>query len=108
MATAYTKRLDRGIPSQQRYQYYDGITDATELTVNVKSDLGHNAKTGFIINNSTTNGIVLYFNDDEDPSGSMAGIPMTASDKFSFSVLELNVSSIKITGTSISVDIYVS
>ena len=103
-----TKPVDRGIGSLHRYQYYNGITNATEITINFKTDLGRPAKTGFIINNDDAAGITIYLNNIDDPSGSMNGIPMTAADKFSFNIHEIPVSSIKITGTDVDVDIFVS
>lgn len=103
-----TKPVDRAIGPMHRYQYYDGITNATEITINFKIDLGRPAKTGFIINNDSSAGITIYLNYSKDIDGSMQGIPMTASDRFSFDIHEIPVSDIKITGTDVDVDIFVS
>ena len=105
---SHTKSVDRAVASTYRYQYYNGLTHATEVTVNFDSDLGRPAKTGFIINNDQSAGIVVYFSYTKDIDGSMQGIPLTAADKFSFSIHEMNVSDIKVTGTDVDIDIFVS
>lgn len=106
---SHTQPVDRIVPSTKRYQYYDGITHATEITVDFKTDLGRDAKTGFIVNNDQSAGITIYLNYDEDTNNStMKGIPMTAADRFSWTIYEMNVSSIKIIGTDVDIDIFVS
>ncbi len=108
MAVSHTRPVDRAVPSTQRSQYYDDLTHATEVTVDFNNDLGRPAKTGFILNNDGAGDIVLYLNYDKDPHGSMEGIPMTAADKFSFSIYEINVTSIRVTGTDVDIDVFVS
>ena len=107
MAITHAQPIDRAVPSTFRYQFYDGLTHASAVEININSDLGRPASTGFIINNDDSNA-VLYFNHLKDIDGSMTGIPLTAGDKFSFTVYELNVSSIKVTGSGVDVDIFVS
>ena len=107
MAITHAQPIDRAVPSTFRYQFYDGITHASAVEIDINSDLGRPAKTGFILNNDDSDA-VIYFNHLKDIDGSMTGITLTAADKFSFSVYELNVSSIKITGSGVNVDIFVS
>ena len=105
-----TYPLDRAIPSTERFQYYDNVDEtSTELTFDFKKDLGKAARTGYIKNNDDTNDIVLWFNYASDVDSSMKSITLTAADKFSFSPLEFNVSSLKITAANaITVDVFVA
>ncbi|MCK5609113.1 hypothetical protein KAR91_44980 [Candidatus Pacearchaeota archaeon] len=107
MAITHAQPIDRKVPSTFRYQLYDGITHASAVEVDINSDLGRPAKTGYILNNDDTDA-VLYLNHLKDIDGCMTGITLTAGDKFSFTVFELNVSSIKVTGSGVNIDIFVS
>jgi len=107
MATLYTQPIDRKVPSTQMSQYYNDLTDATEVSVNFEIDFGRPAKTGIITNNDTSP-ITIYLNHLKDVHGSMMGIPVAASETFSFSVYKIPVASIKITGTDVDVDIFVT
>lgn len=106
MAVSHTQPVDRAVPSTQRSQYYDDLIHATEVTVDFENDLGRPAKTGIITNNDTSP-ITIYLNHLKDVHGSMMGIPVAASETFSFSVYKIPVASIKITGTDVDVDIFV-
>lgn len=107
MATLYTQPVDRAVGSTQRSQYYDDLTDATEVSIDFETDLGRPAKTGILTNNDTS-AITVYLNHLKDIHGSMMGIPVAASATFSFSVYKIPVASIKITGTDVDVDIFVT
>lgn len=106
-------RLDRGIGKPFRYQFYNNTTDGGDFFVqfNFKSDLGRAAHTGYIKNNSA-NILLLYFNYDSDPSGSMNPVVLGGADTFSFSPMEFAVSTLKIEddglAETVNVDVFVS
>lgn len=106
-------KIDRSVPVQSRYQFYNNATDAVEffLEFDFKRDLGRAAHTGFIKNNGT-NIILLYFNHNLDPSSSMNPVVLGGSDTFIFSPMEFAVSTLKVADQglteTVNVDVFVS
>lgn len=104
---SHSLKIDRAVPPTYRYQYYDGISHASEITVDFNEDLGRPAKTGLVINNGA-GAISVYLNYSKDIDGSMTPVPIDVGGTFSFAIYEMNVNDIKITGSSVNVDIFVT
>jgi len=105
---SHSLKIDRAVPPTYRYQYYDGISHASEITVDFNEDLGRAAKTGLVVNNGT-GALSVYLNYSRDILGTMIPVPVDVGGTFSFTIYEMNVSEIKITsGSTVNVDIFVT